>query len=135
MPRSVVTGSRPRATKCTLVSGSRANTSYGPVMSSWVSFGKMSIPIWRLIISPLSALLPQQAAAFAVPRALFQGLALIVQLLAARQRDLDLGAASLVEIELKRHHRHALALDRAGELVDLPLVQQQLARPFGQMIK
>ena len=37
------------------------------------------------------------------------------ELLAARQRDLDLGEAAIVEIDLERHDRHALALDRTGE--------------------
>ncbi len=51
------------------------------------------------------------------------------------ERELDLGAALLVEIELERHERHALALDRAGKLVDLAPVQQQLARALGRMVE
>src|ERR1700728_1521628 len=81
------------------------------------------------------ALLPQQPPALAVPRALFFGLALVVELLAAREGKLDLGAAPFVEIELERDERHALALDRTDELVDLPAVQQELARPLRRMIE
>src|SRR6185437_7243780 len=117
-----------------------------PVMSSWVSRGKISIPmrrdIGRLlsrwprrhrspdrpreiqsfdralagIRSPLrlSALQPHQPALLAVPGPLLQRLALVVQLLAAGDRDLDLRPPSLVEIELERHDGHAFALDGAG---------------------
>src|SRR5688572_33279639 len=60
-----------------------------------------------------SALRAHQPAAFPFPRALLLGLALVVQLLALGQRELHLGAALVVEIELERHQRHALALDRA----------------------
>src|SRR5690349_20797726 len=56
------------------------------------------------------ALLPHQPAALAVPAALLLGVALVVKLLAARQRQFDLGAATLVEIELERYQRHAFAL-------------------------
>src|SRR5262245_46965296 len=66
--------------------------------------------------SPLGA---QEPAALALPAALLLGLALVVKLLAAGERDLDLGAALLVEIELERHERHALTLDGAHQLVDL----------------
>src|SRR5215510_12195537 len=82
-----------------------------------------------------SALGPQQPPALALPGALLLGLTLVVELLAARERELDLGAALLVEIELERHQRHALALDCARELVDLALVQQQPARPLGEMVE
>src|SRR4029453_1887479 len=59
-----------------------------------------------------SALGAQQPAALAFPAALLLGLALVVELLAAGERKLDLGAPFFVEIELERHERHALALDR-----------------------
>src|SRR5262245_34819177 len=81
------------------------------------------------------ALGAQQSPALPVPAALLLGLALVVQLLSAGERQLDLGAALLVEIELERHQRHALALDRASELVDLAPVQQELARTLGRMIE
>src|SRR5581483_7277359 len=79
--------------------------------------------------------LSQQAAAFAIPAALALGLALVVQFLAAGERDLDFGAPLLVEVELERDDGHTLALDGAGEATDLALMQQQLARPFRRMIE
>src|SRR5436190_5200918 len=82
-----------------------------------------------------SALRPHQAPALALPAALLLGLALVVELLAARQRQLDLGAALDVEIELERHQRHALALDRAHQLVDLVAMQKELARALGRMVE
>ena len=57
-------------------------------------------------------------------------LAFIVEFLAARQGDLELGAALFVEIELERHQSHALALDGADQFIDLPPMQQQLSRPL-----
>src|ERR1044071_4229263 len=80
-------------------------------------------------------LLPQQASLFAIPVALLLGLALVVQLLALGERQLDLGAALVVEIELERHQRHAFALDRADQLADLALVQQQFARTLRRVIE
>src|SRR5262245_8297034 len=58
-----------------------------------------------------------------------------MQLLAARHRDLELRPSLLIEIELERNDGHALAVHRAGELVDLALVQQELARAFRRMIE
>src|SRR6516164_3017388 len=78
---------------------------------------------------------PQQAAALAFPTALLLGLTLVMQLLAARERKLQLGAAFLVEIELERHERHTLALDRSDELVDLAAVQEELAQALGRVIE
>src|SRR5262249_41533483 len=78
---------------------------------------------------------PQQPSALALPAALLLGLALVVQLLAAGERKLELGASLLVEIELERHERHSLALDRAHELVDLPAVQEELAHALGSMVE
>src|SRR5207237_7567581 len=82
--------------------------------------------------SPLRA---QQPPALALPGALLLGLALVVQLLAAGERKLDLGAALFVEIELERDERHDLALDRTPELVDLAAVQQQPTRALGRMVE
>ena len=65
----------------------------------------------------------------------FVGLALVVELLAARQRQFDLGAALFVEIKFQRDERHALPLDRADQPADLPLMQQQLARTFRRVIE
>src|SRR5450631_341182 len=82
-----------------------------------------------------SALRPHQAAAFAVPAALLFGLSLVVKLLAAAERDLDLGAPLVVEEHLERDDGHALAVDRGRELVDLAPVQQQLARPLRRVVE
>src|SRR5438874_2717874 len=82
--------------------------------------------------SPLRA---QQPPALAFPGPLLLGLALVVELLAAGERKLDLGAALFVEIKLERNERHALALDRARELVELAAVQQQPTRALGRMVE
>jgi hypothetical protein len=82
-----------------------------------------------------SSLLPQEPAALAFPTAALFGLAFVVQLLAAPERDLDLGAALGIEIELERHEGHAFALDGADQFIDLALVQQQLARTLGRVIE
>ena len=84
-----------------------------------LSEGRRRILAYPLGDGSVLPLLPQQAAALALPGALLLRLALVVKLFAARQSQLDLGAAPLVEIELERHQRHALALHRADELVDL----------------
>src|SRR5262245_30543523 len=84
---------------------------------------------------PSSTLGAQKPTALALPAPLLLGLSLIVKLLAARERNLDLGAAFFVEIEFERHECHAFALDRTHELVDLVPVQQQPARAFRQMIE
>src|SRR6476469_3391209 len=81
------------------------------------------------------ALGAEQPSALALPTALFLGLAFVVELLASRQRKLDLGAPLLVEIELERHERHAFALDRSHQLVDLATVKQEFAHPLGRMIE
>src|SRR6516162_6240849 len=86
------------------------------------------------IARPLS-LGPQQPSALPLPAALLLGLALVVQLLAAGERKLELGAALLIEIEPERHERHSLALDRAHELVDLAAVKQELAHALGRMVE
>src|SRR5689334_12464771 len=78
---------------------------------------------------------PQQAGALALPVALLDRLALVVRLLAGSEGDLHLGPALLVEIDLERHDGAALALDGADQDVDLPLVQQQLARPLALVIE
>src|SRR5271169_1499515 len=82
-----------------------------------------------------SSLLPHQPAALAIPGAFLLGIALVVELFAPRQSKLDLGPATLVEIEFERYKRHALALDGADQLFDLTLVQQQLARPLRRMVE
>src|SRR5262245_16784093 len=77
----------------------------------------------------------QQPPALALPAAPLLAVAFIMQLLAARERKLELGAALLVEIQLERHQRHSLALDRAHELVDLAAVKEELTHAFGGMVE
>src|SRR4030081_2261356 len=96
------------------------------------SFGALSD---RASSSRVSTLEPHQAAALAVPAALLFGLALVVELLAAAERDLDLGAPLGVEEYLERDDGHALAVHRGRELVDLTTVQQQLARPLRRVVE
>src|ERR1700676_5615628 len=73
---------------------------------------------------------PQQAALLPAPVALLLALALVVQLLAFGHRQQQLGAAAFVEIQLQRYQRHAVAVDRAHQLVDLLSVQQHFSRPL-----
>src|SRR6185437_12064958 len=78
-------------------------------------------------------LLAHQAALLALPIPLLLRLALVMQLLALGQAELDLGDPALVEIYLEGNDSHALALNGAGELADLLAMQQQLARTRGCM--
>src|SRR5262249_28565796 len=67
--------------------------------------------------------------------AILLGFTLVVELLAAGERQLELGAALVVEIKLERHQRHPLALDRTHEPVDLAAVQQELADTLRRVIE
>src|SRR6185312_10313311 len=71
----------------------------------------------------------QRARLLALPVLVALGGALVGLLLAARETDLDLGDAALVEVDRQRHQCHALAFRRAQQLVALLAVEQQLARP------
>src|SRR5207237_9688938 len=62
------------------------------------------------------------------PRVAFgDRVALVVGLLATRERDQELGAAARGEIHLERDQGQALLRDAALELADLARVQEQLA--------
>src|SRR5580765_4852105 len=80
-------------------------------------------------------LVPHQTRLVALPVALLFGFALVVEFLALGDAELDLGDALGVEIEAQRNERHALALDRGGELVGLVLVDEQLALAARLMIE
>src|SRR4051794_27249070 len=54
------------------------------------------------------------------------GLALVVRLAAAAHAELELGPAAL-EVQRQRHQREVLLVDPLLDLVDLVLVQEQLA--------
>src|SRR3954452_25477486 len=75
-----------------------------------------------------SALL-EQPLLLPLPVALLDRVPLVMNLLAPRQRELDLGPAAAVEIDRKRNKREPLASHRALELGDLPSLEQQFARP------
>src|SRR5262249_16672440 len=70
-----------------------------------------------------------------LPVALGCVLALVVQLLALRERQLQFRLAARIKIELERNDGHPLALDGGGKLVDLALVQQQAAGPAWLVLK
>src|SRR5690606_11144428 len=76
----------------------------------------------------------QQPTALAVPVAALFGVALVVKLFAARQRNFELRATLLVEIKLERHDGEPFALDAGGEPVDLAVMQQQPAGTFRRVI-
>src|SRR5690606_2672549 len=82
-----------------------------------------------------SAALAHQPRLVALPVAVFDDLSLVVGLLALGEGQLDLGAPPAVEVDRERDQRHALALDRADHLLDLALMEQQLARPLGLVIE
>src|SRR5262245_49391244 len=86
---------------------------------------------WFIASSPR----PHQAALLPAPVALFLGLTLVMQLLALGDRELKLRAAPLVKVKLERDQRHALAIDGADQLVDLPAVQQQFSRTLRLVVE
>src|SRR6202040_2732879 len=61
------------------------------------------------------------------------GLALVVELLALGQGDLDLDPVAL-EIDRQRHHGVSLEEGAAEEALDLAPLQQQAARALGQVV-
>src|SRR3984893_14165141 len=88
-----------------------------------------------LTVGIVSTLHAHEPSTLPFPGALALGFALVVQLLAARDRELDLGAALIVEVELEWNNGHAFAFHRSGKLPNLALVEQQLARTFGRVVK
>src|SRR4051812_10758253 len=66
--------------------------------------------------------------------ALADRLALVVRVLAAGQRDLDLRVLAL-EVDARRHDGQAALADAPDEAVDLTAVQQQLARPVRVVVR
>src|SRR5918993_693908 len=76
-----------------------------------------------------STVLAHQPLLIPLPVALLDGLALVVDLLAPRQRQLDLRPAGRVEVDRQRDQSQALAGDRTVQLGDLTALEQQLALP------
>src|SRR5258708_9259762 len=70
----------------------------------------------------------QQSLLLPLPVAFLHRFALVVYLLATRQRQLDLGPAGAIEIDGQRDERQTLARHRAVELGYLAAFQQQLPR-------
>ena len=89
---------------------------------------------------PLAAAEPRSAPRFAdgaldvaLGLALADRLALVVEVLASRQRDLDLRVRAR-EVDPRGHQREAALWPRAREAVELAPVQQQLARALGVVV-
>src|SRR5206468_2317113 len=81
-----------------------------------------------------SALL-EQPLLLPLPVALLDRVPLVMNLLAPRQRQLDLGPAAAVEIERQRDEREPLASDRSLQFGDLAGLEQQLAGTARLMVK
>src|SRR6476660_2804767 len=111
----------------TLRPGTSASQMSAPVVAGRDTRGSAR-PGLSGLATPLP-LVAHQAALLPVPIALLLGLALVVQLLALGEAEQDLGDPTLVEIELERHDRHPLPLDRARQPIELALVHQELAWP------
>ncbi|QTK79100.1 hypothetical protein AT6N2_C1334 [Agrobacterium tumefaciens] len=77
----------------------------------------------------------QQPRFLPVPVAFLLGLALVVQLLALGERQFQLCAALVVEVDLQGHQRHAFAIDAGAQAVDLALVQQQFPAAARLMVE
>ena len=82
-----------------------------------------------------SASITQQSAFLALPIAALLRFALIMQFLAARERQLQLCASSVVEIDPQRNERHAFALDGADKLARFALMEEQLSRAARLMVQ
>lgn len=65
---------------------------------------------------------------------LFDGLALVVQLLAAAKANLYFGDAPFVEVDLQGNQRQPLFMGEASELDLLGAMDEQLARTLGNMV-
>src|SRR5688500_12189968 len=74
-----------------------------------------------------SARLPDCAIDLPLRLLLLQRLALVVQLAALRDGEVDLGASAL-EVDLERNERAPLLLDASDQLADLLAMEEQPAR-------
>src|SRR5687767_2129159 len=80
--------------------------------------------------TPIASAAAQQSRLVPLPVAILFRRAFIVLLLAFCEPDLNLGAA-IFPVQLQRHERVALALDRAEQVTQLASIQQQLASTHG----
>src|SRR5215208_1443654 len=71
----------------------------------------------------------------ALPVALLDRGALVVELLALGKAELDLGPAAGREVERERYQGHALPLNRAEQAAHLPFAKHQLAGSAGLVIE
>src|SRR5919112_6743697 len=83
--------------------------------------------------SPFSPAARRGALHLALHLPLLDRLALVADVLAARERYLDLRARAL-EVEPRRHEREALLARLADQAVDLAPVHQQLARALRRVV-
>src|SRR6201996_9793633 len=84
--------------------------------------------LWKTLRSSgVLVMRAHRALLFALPVAILVCFTLVVCLLAAREADFDFDLVAF-PVHGDRHHGVTLALDGADQLVDLFLVQQQLAR-------
>src|SRR3954468_16925223 len=88
---------------------------------------------WRTRAPTRACLASERALHLALELALLDRLALVADVLAPGQRDLDLRAWAL-EVQARRHQRQALLLGLADQPLDLALVHEQLARALGLMV-
>src|SRR6478609_7264223 len=82
-----------------------------------------------------SAIVPHQPLLLPLPVALLDRLALVVHLLASRERQFDLGPAAAIEIKRQRDERQTLARHRAVKLGDFACLEQQFPRAPRLMIE
>src|SRR4051812_8384502 len=76
----------------------------------------------------ISTIMPEEPLLLAFPIPFLHRLALVVHLLAASQRQLDLGPAAAVEIDRQRNERQSVALYRPLQLGDFAVLEQQFPR-------
>src|SRR5690606_30528456 len=84
---------------------------------------------------PVSSAFAHQPRLVALPVPVLHGLPLVMGFLAFGQGQFHFRASAGVEIDRQRDQRHALPLDRPDQLLDLPVVQEQLARTLGLVIE
>src|SRR4051794_36471941 len=102
-------------------------------MTGWRLRTAPATPAATAAPKPISSALAHLAFHVAAIVALLDRAPLVVQVLAARERDLDLRVRAL-EVDPRRHERQPLLVRAADELLDLLAVHQQLARSLGRMV-
>src|SRR5690606_38602493 len=93
------------------------------------------LPTAYCLLPTASSPVAHQARLVALPVAVLDRGALVVRLLALGERQLDRRPALAVEIDAEGYQRRALALDGADRLLDLALMEEQLAGPRGLVVE